>query len=118
MPVQNRKPASKGSTPEAIQGERVDERTLKAIEAKMRASPEHAIATAAVAISVAMAKVARGNTDARDMFRFRDEMTHGTPHVGIGVEEAEAWDLAGTFDHRLTEAEKRINRVLARLGVE
>ena len=33
-------------------------------------------------------------------------------------DEAEVWALAKTFDARLTEAEKRIERVLARLGVE
>ncbi len=32
--------------------------------------------------------------------------------------DAEAWALVETFDGRLTEAEKRIDRVLARLGVE
>ena len=34
------------------------------------------------------------------------------------ADEAEALALVGTFDARLTEAEKRIERVLARLGVE
>ena len=38
--------------------------------------------------------------------------------VAAQSEEDGAWSLVETFDGRLTEAEKRINRVLARLGVE
>ncbi len=32
--------------------------------------------------------------------------------------ETDAWALVETFDGRLTEAEKRIDRVLARLNIE
>ncbi len=42
----------------------------------------------------------------------------GVPPKPEEAEEAEAWALVETFDSRLTEAEKRIDRVLARLGVE
>ena len=34
------------------------------------------------------------------------------------AELSEAWALVSTFDDRLTEAEKRIDRVLARLGID
>lgn len=38
--------------------------------------------------------------------------------TGQSEEETEAWSLVETFDGRLTEAEKRMDRILARLGVE
>ncbi len=44
--------------------------------------------------------------------------TDATLQVASDRTEAQAWALVETFDSRLTEAEKRIERVLARLGAE
>lgn len=45
-----------------------------------------------------------------------DDLRRFQPHHN--QVEDEAWALVDTFDNRLTEAERRIDRVLARLNVE